>query len=76
MTKKKPSGLDFPDMPKEFEYIWRWFVKIANAGEVNLLTIESFSRLMKIDLSPSEVNLILEFDLVQRRVQAENLKVK
>ena len=73
MTGRKPKGLDFPGMPDEFEYVWRWFVRIANAGEVNLQTIESFSKLMRVDILPDEVGLILDFDLVRRKVEDETI---
>lgn len=72
MTKRKPQGLDFPDMPQEYKYLWSWFVQIANAGDVGFQTIEAFCRLKRVDLSPTEVDLILEFDMARRRMQAED----
>lgn len=74
MTKIKPVALDFPDMPEPLLYVWRWFVRIANSGEVNLLTIEAFSRLMKINMTPQEIELILDFELASKKVSAEQIK--
>lgn len=61
-------------MPEEFKYLWGRFIAIANAGEVNLLTIEAFCRLMKIEMLPHEIEMILDFELVRKRVESENIK--
>lgn len=68
MTKRKPSGLQFAEMPKEYEYLWRYFVGLSNSGEISPQSIESYCRLMHLKLTPSEVSMIFDWDLLYKKV--------
>lgn len=74
MTKRKPAALNYPDMPDEYKYIWHWYISIANSGEVSLASIESYARLMCIDIKPNEVEMLLDFDLAAKKVKHNHIK--
>lgn len=62
-----PAGLNIPEMPQELAYIWEYYLDLKNAGEVNYLTIKAYSELMALDMTPSEVSLIMGFEKEYRR---------
>lgn len=67
MTGVKPPELDVPDMPESLEYLWRYYIDLKNAGDVNFSTIKAFSDLMALDLQPFEVSLIMDFEKQYRQ---------
>lgn len=73
MTRRKPAGLNYPDMPEALRYIWHWFIAIANAGDVGLPEIEAYQRLMGVSMTPKEVELILDFDLTRRKIEHDQM---
>ena len=68
MTGVKPDLLNTEEMPKSAEYIWRYYIELKNAGDVNFVSIRAYSDLMGLDLQPSEVSMIIEFEKKYRMV--------
>lgn len=67
MTGVMPDELKTQDIPESLSYLWSYYIDLKNAGDVNFLTIKSYSDLMAIDLTPSEVKTILDFEMAYRR---------
>jgi hypothetical protein len=75
----QPEQLDFPNIPVEIEYIWDWWVALANtrpAGmgmeHITYTEITNWSNLLKINVTPFEVRCIMALDstyLVVRKEQ-------
>lgn len=68
MTGVMPDELKTDELPESLAYIWGYYINLKNAGDVNYQTIKAFSDLMAVDLTPSEVDLIMSFESAYKRV--------
>jgi hypothetical protein len=72
------KALDGPELPEPLEYLWVWFLELDRTRTAGLngpdpLTypiIESWARLMHRHPTPSDVDLLLQMDLVMRHPDA------
>lgn len=67
MTGVMPDELKTQQIPESLYYLWLYYIALKNAGEVNYLTIKAYSELMAVDLTPSEVQTIIDFEMAYRR---------
>ena len=67
MTGVMPDELKTQEIPESLYYLWSYYIALKNAGEVNYLTIKAYSELMAVDLTPSEVQTIIDFEMAYRR---------
>ena len=72
-TGKKPQQLaELQDPPDELLYVWRWWKDLRKLDRLTFAEIESWSRLMRIDVSPWEVDLIMSLDFIYERAVMRN----
>ena len=64
-----PPQLDFPPIPYELDHIWNWWIELDKTRQVGMeecsitySEIESWSRLLKIDVTPFEVQCLIGID--------------
>lgn len=64
-----PDQLDVPPFPYEINHIWDWWVTLQasrpigmESGHITYAEIESWSRLVKINVIPFEVRCIMALD--------------
>lgn len=67
MTGVMPDELKTQEIPDSLYYLWSYYIALKNSGEVNYLTIKAYSELMAVDLTPSEVQTIIDFEMAYRR---------
>lgn len=62
-----------PDCPYAFRYLWPLYTKILKGCErVGYLELAAFNQLSGENLTPHEVDLIIEIDVIRRNKNAEN----
>lgn len=70
MGKPAPKELrDAPALPLEMSYLWRIFVELRNSSTnaISFQEMDAYVRLTGINLSPAEVDLIRELDLIHAK---------
>lgn len=58
-TGKKPPGLEGPEFPPEFTYIWEWFREVFYGGVLTYQELQSWSQVTGKRLSVWEAELIM-----------------
>jgi hypothetical protein len=72
------KGLASPPFPEALEYLWDWFMELDRTrttgfngpDPITYPIIESWARLMDRHPSPTDVELLLQMDLVMRHPDA------
>lgn len=70
MGKPAPKELsDAPVLSLEMSYLWRIFVELRNSSTnaISFQEMDAYVRLTGINLSPAEVDLIRELDLIHAK---------
>ncbi len=67
-TGVKPEGLlNAPQMPDNLEYLWQEYIDIRKGcDQLSYIVIDAYQDVMGYELSPFEIDLLLEVDLLRR----------
>lgn len=62
-TGVKPKELaDQPELPKELDYIWGWFIEILGGGTFSWAELQSWASIRGVRLQAGEIELLLSLN--------------
>lgn len=68
-TKRKPAELEnVPELPKELEYLWRWYKQLQSRIPLTWQEIESWSKLTAWVPTPAESETLKHLDAMYRSI--------
>jgi hypothetical protein len=61
-----------PDLPKRVEYVWDWYLEIANGERLTWQEIRSWSELCNKEVTTTEAEAIRKLSFLQSRIASED----